>query len=113
MKLGAVVVVTFVCCWIPFLQDTQVALQVLNRLFPVARGIFEVFTMFSFYSVCSLCSEHVCMNAHCLYWVLLLLMPCMYACLTDGAMIATTIVLEASSDPVLIYNVFFLKSFSL
>ena len=43
MKLGVVVVTTFALCWLPFLQDVPLATQVLNRLFPFARGLFEVF----------------------------------------------------------------------
>ncbi|KAK2168721.1 hypothetical protein NP493_1222g00045 [Ridgeia piscesae] len=41
VKLGTVVMVTFGCCWLPFLQDLQVTQQVVSRLFPVGRGIFE------------------------------------------------------------------------
>ena len=41
VKLGTVVVVTFACCWLPFLQDLQMTLQVVSRLFPLGRGIFE------------------------------------------------------------------------
>ncbi|PIK58193.1 hypothetical protein BSL78_04917, partial [Apostichopus japonicus] len=41
IKIGSVVVLTFGLCWLPFLRDTDVALQVLRRLFPFGRGLFE------------------------------------------------------------------------
>ncbi|XP_070563337.1 dolichyl pyrophosphate Man9GlcNAc2 alpha-1,3-glucosyltransferase-like [Ptychodera flava] len=41
IKIGTVVIATFILCWLPFVSDVQVAQQVLNRLFPVARGVFE------------------------------------------------------------------------
>ncbi|XP_058956144.2 dolichyl pyrophosphate Man9GlcNAc2 alpha-1,3-glucosyltransferase [Pocillopora verrucosa] len=40
-KIGIVVVLTFVLCWLPFLTGLPMILQVLHRLFPFARGIFE------------------------------------------------------------------------
>lgn len=40
-KLGIVVIVTFILCWLPFLTGLPVILQVLHRLFPFARGLFE------------------------------------------------------------------------
>ncbi|KAK5581421.1 hypothetical protein RB653_001453 [Dictyostelium firmibasis] len=39
-KIGIVVVFTFILCWIPFLSIEQ-ASQVLFRLFPFARGLYE------------------------------------------------------------------------
>jgi alpha-1,3-glucosyltransferase len=39
-KLGGVVLLTFVVCWLPFLSLEQ-AQQVLKRLVPVGRGLFE------------------------------------------------------------------------
>ena len=33
---------TFALCWAPFLYSVESAKQVLDRLFPFARGIFEV-----------------------------------------------------------------------
>ena len=41
-KIGTVVILTFVCCWMPFLTGADSILQVLHRLFPFARGLFEV-----------------------------------------------------------------------
>ena len=41
-KIAATVVGTFVLCWLPFLIDFSVALQVLQRQFPFDRGLFEV-----------------------------------------------------------------------
>lgn len=40
-KLGIVVVGTFIACWWPFLQNKETALSVLNRLFPIGRGLYE------------------------------------------------------------------------
>ncbi|XP_077981304.1 dolichyl pyrophosphate Man9GlcNAc2 alpha-1,3-glucosyltransferase-like [Glandiceps talaboti] len=40
-KIGTVVITTFILCWLPFLDDFQVTSQVLHRLFPIARGLFE------------------------------------------------------------------------
>ncbi|KAL6068778.1 Alpha-1,3-glucosyltransferase [Balamuthia mandrillaris] len=41
LKLGAVVVLTFAVCWAPFLHSLEDIQQVLHRLFPVARGLYE------------------------------------------------------------------------
>lgn len=41
-KISLTVLVTFALCWMPFLSDPKQPLQVLNRLFPVDRGLFEV-----------------------------------------------------------------------
>ncbi|KAL8178534.1 UNVERIFIED_CONTAM: Glucosyltransferase-like protein [Gekko kuhli] len=41
MKLGSVVVVSFALCWLPFCTEVEQILQVLRRLFPVDRGLFE------------------------------------------------------------------------
>jgi len=40
-KLGLVVIVAFALCWLPFVTDFTQAAQVLNRIFPFARGLFE------------------------------------------------------------------------
>lgn len=40
-KIGSVVILSFIILWIPFLTDLSVTKQVLHRLFPFARGIFE------------------------------------------------------------------------
>ncbi|ELT91799.1 hypothetical protein CAPTEDRAFT_169550 [Capitella teleta] len=40
-KIGSVVIVSFVLCWFPFLWDRNDFLQVLHRLFPFARGLYE------------------------------------------------------------------------
>ena len=40
-KLGLVVVATFAVCWAPFLSSPCAALQVLQRLVPVKRGLYE------------------------------------------------------------------------
>uniref|UniRef100_A0AAR2LJQ3 Alpha-1,3-glucosyltransferase n=1 Tax=Pygocentrus nattereri TaxID=42514 RepID=A0AAR2LJQ3_PYGNA len=42
VKISLTVLVTFAFCWWPFLSDPQQILQVLHRLFPVDRGLFEV-----------------------------------------------------------------------
>ncbi|MED6282876.1 Glucosyltransferase-like protein [Characodon lateralis] len=41
VRIAATVLVTFALCWLPFLPDTSQALQVVRRIFPVARGLFE------------------------------------------------------------------------
>lgn len=41
MKLGMVVIGTFVACWWPYLHSRQAAFMVLSRLAPLQRGIFE------------------------------------------------------------------------
>lgn len=41
-KISLTVLVTFALCWMPFLSDPKQPLQVLHRLFPVDRGLFEV-----------------------------------------------------------------------
>uniref|UniRef100_A0A6J0URR6 Alpha-1,3-glucosyltransferase n=2 Tax=Pogona vitticeps TaxID=103695 RepID=A0A6J0URR6_9SAUR len=41
IKLGFTVVVSFALCWLPFWTDVKQILQVLRRLFPVDRGLFE------------------------------------------------------------------------
>uniref|UniRef100_A0A8C1WK26 Alpha-1,3-glucosyltransferase n=1 Tax=Cyprinus carpio TaxID=7962 RepID=A0A8C1WK26_CYPCA len=41
VKISMTVLVTFALCWMPFLSDPKQPLQVLHRLFPVGRGLFE------------------------------------------------------------------------
>ncbi|CAK6441214.1 unnamed protein product [Pipistrellus nathusii] len=41
IKLACTVVASFVLCWLPFVTEKEQALQVLRRLFPVDRGLFE------------------------------------------------------------------------
>ncbi|KAM8930148.1 dolichyl pyrophosphate Man9GlcNAc2 alpha-1,3-glucosyltransferase [Pelodytes ibericus] len=41
VKIAVTVVASFALCWIPFLTDTEQIFQVLRRLFPVSRGLFE------------------------------------------------------------------------
>ncbi|XP_029003391.1 dolichyl pyrophosphate Man9GlcNAc2 alpha-1,3-glucosyltransferase [Betta splendens] len=40
-RIAVTVLVTFALCWLPFLSDPDRALQVVRRIFPVARGLFE------------------------------------------------------------------------
>lgn len=40
-KLGITVVATFAVCWAPFLTSTDNALQVVQRIFPLRRGLYE------------------------------------------------------------------------
>ena len=40
-KIGSVVILTFVSVWWPFIQDLTQFEQVLHRIFPLNRGIFE------------------------------------------------------------------------
>mgnify|MGYP002803562495 FL=1 len=39
--LGSTVLITFGLCWLPFLKEIQLAGQVLHRVFPFARGLYE------------------------------------------------------------------------
>ncbi|KAM4722955.1 dolichyl pyrophosphate Man9GlcNAc2 alpha-1,3-glucosyltransferase [Rhinophrynus dorsalis] len=41
LKIGVTVVASFAICWIPFLTDIEQVFQVIKRLFPVGRGLFE------------------------------------------------------------------------
>lgn len=41
MKLACTVVGSFALCWLPFFTEKEQSLQVLRRLFPVDRGLFE------------------------------------------------------------------------
>ncbi|RZF48759.1 hypothetical protein LSTR_LSTR014423 [Laodelphax striatellus] len=39
--IGSSVIMTFLLVWLPFLQEKKTTFQVLHRLFPIARGVFE------------------------------------------------------------------------
>ncbi|XP_069498110.1 dolichyl pyrophosphate Man9GlcNAc2 alpha-1,3-glucosyltransferase isoform X2 [Ambystoma mexicanum] len=41
IKIACTVMASFALCWLPFLADFEQVLQVLQRLFPVDRGLFE------------------------------------------------------------------------
>ncbi|XP_012494781.1 PREDICTED: dolichyl pyrophosphate Man9GlcNAc2 alpha-1,3-glucosyltransferase [Propithecus coquereli] len=41
IKLVCTVVASFILCWLPFFTEREQTLQVLRRLFPVDRGLFE------------------------------------------------------------------------
>lgn len=41
LSLGSVVIITFFIIWFPFLKNVNLLLQVVHRLFPLARGVFE------------------------------------------------------------------------
>ncbi|GAB5575143.1 dolichyl pyrophosphate Man9GlcNAc2 alpha-1 [Prionailurus iriomotensis] len=41
IKLACTVVASFILCWLPFCTEREQTLQVLRRLFPVDRGLFE------------------------------------------------------------------------
>ncbi|XP_075037912.1 dolichyl pyrophosphate Man9GlcNAc2 alpha-1,3-glucosyltransferase [Mixophyes fleayi] len=41
LKIAVTVIAAFALCWIPFLTDAEQISQVLRRLFPVGRGLFE------------------------------------------------------------------------
>ncbi|NXV78130.1 ALG6 glucosyltransferase, partial [Atlantisia rogersi] len=45
-KIAGTVLVSFAVCWLPFCTDVEQIMQVLRRLFPVDRGLFEA-CMFS------------------------------------------------------------------
>lgn len=40
-RLGVVVVLTFAVCWSPYLTSVESVLQVLRRIFPLQRGLYE------------------------------------------------------------------------
>ncbi|XP_030311066.1 dolichyl pyrophosphate Man9GlcNAc2 alpha-1,3-glucosyltransferase isoform X2 [Calypte anna] len=40
-KLAGTVVASFAVCWLPFCTDMEQMMQVLRRLFPIERGLFE------------------------------------------------------------------------
>lgn len=46
IKLAGTVVASFAVCWLPFCTDVEQIMQVLRRLFPIDRGLFEA-CMFS------------------------------------------------------------------
>lgn len=41
IKITGTVVVSFAVCWLPFCTDMEQIMQVLRRLFPIDRGLFE------------------------------------------------------------------------
>ncbi|XP_050401909.1 dolichyl pyrophosphate Man9GlcNAc2 alpha-1,3-glucosyltransferase isoform X1 [Patella vulgata] len=41
IKIGITVIITFLLCWSPFLTSVESAKQVLTRLFPFNRGLYE------------------------------------------------------------------------
>ncbi|XP_068445581.1 dolichyl pyrophosphate Man9GlcNAc2 alpha-1,3-glucosyltransferase [Clinocottus analis] len=41
VRIASTVLVTFALCWLPFLSGPGHAMQVVRRIFPVARGLFE------------------------------------------------------------------------
>nr|XP_054764087.1 dolichyl pyrophosphate Man9GlcNAc2 alpha-1,3-glucosyltransferase-like [Lytechinus pictus] len=40
-KIGVFVIAAFILCWLPFIQDIKQILQIIHRIFPFARGLFE------------------------------------------------------------------------
>ncbi|NXN30856.1 ALG6 glucosyltransferase, partial [Nycticryphes semicollaris] len=52
IKIAGTVVVSFAVCWLPFCTDMAQIMQVLRRLFPIDRGLFEA-CMFSSPPPCS------------------------------------------------------------
>lgn len=40
-KIAVTVLSTFLVCWVPFLRSKEMVLQVLHRVFPLARGLYE------------------------------------------------------------------------
>ncbi|XP_033117052.1 dolichyl pyrophosphate Man9GlcNAc2 alpha-1,3-glucosyltransferase-like [Anneissia japonica] len=41
IKIGVIVIASFIICWLPFLTTVETILQVVHRLFPFARGLYE------------------------------------------------------------------------
>lgn len=48
ISLTIAVSLTFVLCWLPFLENQETFLSVVKRLFPLSRGLYEVSTEQSF-----------------------------------------------------------------
>uniref|UniRef100_A0A671SKZ3 Alpha-1,3-glucosyltransferase n=1 Tax=Sinocyclocheilus anshuiensis TaxID=1608454 RepID=A0A671SKZ3_9TELE len=59
-KISLTVLVTFALCWMPFLSDPKQRLQVLHRLFPIGRGLFEDKVANTWCSLNCIPSYHVC-----------------------------------------------------
>ncbi|NXJ03351.1 ALG6 glucosyltransferase, partial [Odontophorus gujanensis] len=57
-KLAGAVLASFAVCWLPFCTDVEQIMQVLRRLFPIDRGLFEA-CMFSSPPPCCKCSDKV------------------------------------------------------
>ena len=78
--LGAMVILAFGACWYPFLTDLKVAKQVLTRIFPFNRGVFED-KVASFWCSASIffkfkdIFDHQTMSLICLAVTSLLLIP--------------------------------------
>lgn len=53
LKLGGVVILTFAVCWLPYIKSLGSAKEVLDRLAPVRRGLFEDYVA-NFWCVSSL-----------------------------------------------------------
>ena len=53
VRLAAVVVATFAVCWLPYMSSWQATMEVLERLTPVKRGLFEDYVA-NFWCVTSL-----------------------------------------------------------
>ncbi|KAF7655389.1 hypothetical protein LDENG_00056890 [Lucifuga dentata] len=41
LRIAITVLLTFALCWLPFLSDPSQTLQIVRRIFPLARGLFE------------------------------------------------------------------------
>ena len=41
-SLAFTVILTFILCWLPYISDYESSIQVIRRLFPLDRGIYEV-----------------------------------------------------------------------
>eukprot|EP00889_Picochlorum_renovo_P008635 jgi/Picre1/35665/NNA_003126.t1 len=52
-RLGAVVVISFIICWMPFIGSMEMLQQVIKRIFPLQRGLFEDYVA-NFWCVSSL-----------------------------------------------------------
>lgn len=42
ITIGSAVITTFTVCWFPFIWDMETFLSVVQRLFPISRGLYEV-----------------------------------------------------------------------
>ena len=55
LSIGTVVVSTFALCWLPWTIEPRYWQQVLKRIFPVDRGLYEVRTL-KYFTVVMICS---------------------------------------------------------
>lgn len=66
VKLGITVVVTFGIIWFPFMASFSDTIQVLRRIFPIQRGLYEDYVANFWYEI-SLVSELICIFSQSIF----------------------------------------------